>query len=280
MRFGIHISPTAESADIRAVGRAAEERGFESLFLPEHTHIPISSQSLVPDDPDWLEGCKHMLDPFVSLGVVAAVTERLLLCTGVCLLPQHDPIVLAKTVATLDVLASGRVQLGIGAGWNEAEMRHHGVEPATRFRMMREKALAMKAMWTQDIAEFHGTFVDLDPLWLWPKPHQRPHPPLLIGGEGPHVLDRVLDYGDEWLPNDHPAVTDRIVELQRRAVEHGRDPIPVTINAVPKDPARIEALITVGVTRCVFNVNASSIGSAVDALDKLARLLEPYRRSA
>jgi len=216
MRFGVQVRATAETADLREIGRALEASGFESLYLPEHTHIPLSVRSLYPDDPNWLEACKRMLDPFVALASVAAVTTTLRLGTGVALIPQHHPISLAKSVATLDVISSGRVILGVGAGWNEAEMRNHGFDPARRWRLLREHILAMKAIWTNDVAVFHGEELDFDPIWLWPKPVQQPHPPVAIGGEGPHVLDRVLEYGDEWMPNDHPASGHRST--------HGRTP--------------------------------------------------------
>ncbi len=221
MRFGVQIRVTAQTADLRELGRALEAGGFDALYLPEHTHIPLSVRSLFPDDPEWLEACKQMVDPFVALATVAAVTDRLLLGTGVCLLSQHDPIILAKTVATLDVVSNGRVRLGVGAGWNEPELANHGVDPRRRWAITREKALAMREIWTNDEAEFHGEYVDFDPIWLWPKPVQQPHPPIAIAGEGPRVLDRVLDFGDEWIPNEHDGVEDRIAELQRRACRAG-----------------------------------------------------------
>lgn len=273
MLYGVHIRPTADTADIRDLARAIEERGFDALYLPEHTHIPLSVRSLFPDDPGWLDACKRMLDPFVTLAAAAAVTDRLLLGTGVCLLPQHDPIVLAKTVASLDVISNGRVLLGIGAGWNKQEMRNHRVEPATRWRVMREHALAMRAIWTQEEAEYHGQVVDFAPIWLWPKPVQRPHPPLVIGGEGSRVFDRVLDYGDEWMPNDHPEIIERIGELQSRASSSGRPTIPVTAFAVPHDTERIAELEAAGVRRCVFNIRADTLDTAIDALDRLCELL-------
>lgn len=276
MRFGVQIRATAQTADLRELGRALEASGFDALYLPEHTHIPLSVRSLFPDDPDWLEACKQMLDPFVALASVAAVTDRLLLGTGVCLLPQHDPIVLAKTVATLDVISNGRVLLGIGAGWNEPEMANHDVDPRRRWAIMREKALAMRAIWTAEVAEFHGRFVDFDPLWLWPKPAQKPHPPLVLGGEGPRVLDRVLDYGDEWMPNEHEGVEERMASLQCRAAEQGRDPIPVTIYATPRDPAAIERLTAAGAHRLVFNLPRTAPGDEMSGVRDLAALIRPY----
>lgn len=276
MRFGVQIRATAQTADLRELGRALEASGFDALYLPEHTHIPLSVRSLFPDDPGWLDVCKQMLDPFVALASVAAVTERLLLGTGVCLLPQHDPIVLAKTVATLDVISNGRVLLGIGAGWNEPEMANHGVDQRQRWAIMREKALALREIWTKDEAEFHGRFIDFDPIWLWPKPLQRPHPPLVLGGEGPRVLDRVLDYGDEWMPNEHEGVEARMIELQRRAAEQGREPIPVTIYATPPDPAAFESLIAAGAHRLVLNLPRTTPGDELSGVRELSALIRPY----
>jgi probable F420-dependent oxidoreductase len=276
MRFGVQIRVTARTADLRELGRALEGAGFDALYLPEHTHIPLSVRSLFPDDPEWLEACKQMVDPFVALATVAAVTDRLLLGTGVCLLSQHDPIVLAKTVATLDVVSNGRVRLGVGAGWNEPEMANHGVDPRRRWAITREKALAMRAIWTHDEVEFHGEYVNFDPIWLWPKPVQQPHLPIAIAGEGPRALDRVLDFGDEWIPNEHEGVESRIAELQRRAAELGRDPIPTTIYATPRDPDTIERYIEADAHRIVFNLPRTEPGDEMSGLRELTALIGNY----
>jgi probable F420-dependent oxidoreductase len=277
MRFGVQVRATAETADLREIGRALEANGFESLFLPEHTHIPLAVQSIFPDDPDWLDTCKRMLDPFVALAGVAAITTHLRLGTGVALIPQHHPITLAKTVATLDLLSGGRVILGAGAGWNEPEMRHHGVDPARRWRVLREHLLAMKAIWTSEVAEFHGETVDFGPLWLWPKPVQQPHPPFALGGEGSHVLDRVLEYGDAWMPNDHPGIEGRMAELQARAAVAGRGPVPVTIYAAPRSTEAIERFMSAGAERIVFNLTPAHPGGEVSAITSLASLILPYQ---
>jgi probable F420-dependent oxidoreductase len=276
MRFGVQVRATAETAGLREVGRSLEHHGFDALYLPEHTHIPLSVRSLFPDDPAWLDACKRMVDPFVALATVAAVTDRLRLATGVSLVPQHDPIIMAKTVATLDVVSGGRVTLGVGAGWNEPEMRNHGVDPARRWTLLREHVLAMRAIWTQEVAEFHGKHVDFDPIWLWPKPVQQPHPPVAVGGEGPHVLERVLDYGDEWMPNMHEGIEGRIDELQRLAAGRGRSPIPVTVYATPRSPEAIERLGAAGVHRIVFNLPRTEAGQELAAVRQLAELIRPY----
>jgi len=277
MRFGVQVRATAETGDLREIGRALEAHGFESLYLPEHTHIPLAVQSLFPDDPAWLDACKRMLDPFISLASVAAVTSTLRLGTGVALVPQHHPITLAKTVATLDLVSNGRVTLGAGAGWNEAEMRNHGFDPDRRWRRLREHILAMKVIWTNEVAEFHGEEVEFDPIWLWPKPVQRPHPPVTLGGEGPHVLDRVLEYGDEWMPNDHPGLEQRVTELRERGAALGRPRIPVTAYAAPRSHAAIERLTNAGADRIVFNLPTTRPGDELAAISDLAALIRPYQ---
>jgi len=196
MNFGVTIFPTRYSIGPAELARAVEERGFESLFVPEHTHIPTSRRSPWPGGPDLPDEYRETLDPFLALTAAAGVTERLLLGTGICLVVERDPITTAKEVATLDLLSGGRFLFGIGGGWNREEMEHHGTDPARRFAVMRERVLAMKEIWTHDVAEFHGEHVDLDPLWQWPKPVQQPHPPVLVAGNGPGTLARVLEYGD------------------------------------------------------------------------------------
>jgi len=277
MRFGIHVRATAEGGDLRDLARRIEEAGFESLWLPEHTHMPVSVGSEHPEGADWLAVNARLYDPFVALGVVAAMTTRLRLGTGVCLVPQHNPITLAKQVATLDVLSGGRVLFGVGAGWNGPELVNHGVAPGTQWAVMRDTVLAMRAIWTEEEAAYAGTYVRFDPIRQWPKPVQQPHPPILIGGEGPHVLSRVLEYGDEWVPNDHPGVEGRITELYGLAAAAGRSPIPVTIYATPVDPARIEVLAAAGVARCVFNLPAGEPDEVRWSLARLAETVRPYR---
>jgi probable F420-dependent oxidoreductase len=276
MRFGVQVRATAETADLREIGRALEAAGFESLYLAEHTHIPVSVRSLFPDDPAWLDACKRMLDPFVALAGVAAVTTSLRLGTGVSLIPQHHPITLAKTIATLDQFSGGRVMLGAGAGWDEPEMRHHGVEPTQRWRVMREHILAMKAIWTSETAEFHGEHVDFDPIWQWPKPVQQPHPPVALGGEGPHVLERVIEYGDEWMPNEHPELTARMIELEQRTTAAARGPIPVTVYATPLEPDVVERYIGAGAHRIVINLPQVAPGEELAAIDDVALLIRPF----
>ena len=276
MRFGAHFSPTERMIDVREVGRLLEARGFESLFLPEHTHLPVHGASVHPSGPGVHDRLRRFLDPLIALTAVAAVTERLRLGTGVCLVPQHDPIALAKQIATLDLLSNGCFLFGVGAGWNREELRNHGTDPATRWAIMRERVLAMKRIWTEDEAEFHGAFVDFDPIWQWPKPVQRPHPPVLVGGEGPRVLERVLDYGDEWGPNAEPGLEGRVAELQRRATECGRGRVPVTAFHVAPDLATLRSYAAAGVTRCVFTLPSAGADQVRPAVERLVELIAAY----
>lgn len=279
MRFGVQIRATAEGVDLRWIARAVEERGFESLFLPEHTHVPVVRQSVHPGGEELMDAALKGYDPFIGMAVVAEATERLRVGTGVCLLPQHDPIVLAKQVATLDALSGGRVILGVGAGWNREEMANHGVDPPHRWAVMREKVLAIKRIWTEEESAFDGTFVHFGPLRQEPKPVQRPHPPILIGGEGPGILERVASYGDGWLPNDHPELLERIPELIRLAAAIGRGPLPISVYAMPHDAgavARYAEATTAGIERCVFNLPSRNLAETTAVLDRLAEIVQPW----
>ncbi|MFN8513247.1 MAG: LLM class F420-dependent oxidoreductase [Chloroflexia bacterium] len=277
MHFGVHIEATDQTMDIVALGRLVEALGFESLFLPEHTHLPVAGASIHPSGPHAHARLPRFLDPFIALAAVASATTTLRLGTGVCLVPQHDPITLAKQIATLDFISGGRFLFGIGAGWNREELHNHGVDPATRFRRLREHILAMRAIWTEDEAAYHGDFVRFGPLWSWPKPAQRPHPPIIVGGEGPRVLDRVLDYGDEWGPNAEDGLEDRVRNLHRRATTLGRPPIPVTAFHVRPDLPTLRSYAAAGVTRSIFSLRAPTEPEIRATLDQLAALIAQYR---
>jgi probable F420-dependent oxidoreductase len=255
------------------LGRKVEERGFESLMLPEHTHIPVSRDTPYPGGGELPREYSHTLDPFAALAAIASVTERIKIGTGVCLIIQRDPIVTAKEVATVDQISGGRFLFGVGAGWNREEMENHGTDYRTRFTRMRESVEAMKAIWSEDEAEYHGKFVDFDPIWCWPKPAQRPHPPVLVGGLGEKVLDRVVAYGDAWIPNRVKSPEDlgkRIGELQRRASDAGREPIPVTVFGAKPEVRLLERLRDAGVTRSLFYLPPAEPGEVERALDELA----------
>ncbi len=276
MDFGITMFPTDETIGIIELGKAVEERGFESLFIPEHTHIPASRRTPWPGGAALPREYTRTLDPFVALSAVAASTTRLRVGTGVCLVIQHDPIVLAKAVATLDYLSGGRFLFGVGGGWNVEEMENHGTAPARRWGLLRERVEAMQAIWTQDEASYAGDQVQFDAIWSWPKPVQRPYPPVLVGGDGAGTLPRVVAYGDAWMPiipgNALGHLAERATELQRLAAEAGRPPIPISIityGAHPT-PELADTLAATGVTRCVFSLPAAGADAILPRLDRLA----------
>jgi probable F420-dependent oxidoreductase len=279
LKFGVVMFATDYSIDVRELAVAVEERGFESLFLPEHSHIPTDRTTPWPGGAELPRHYLHTIDPFIGLSAAATVTERLQIGTGVCLVVQRDPIDLAKQVSTLDMLSTGRFLFGIGAGWNREEMANHGTIPSKRFAIMRERILAMKEIWANDEAEFHGEHVEFDPIWQWPKPRQRPHPPILVGGDGPSVLDRVLEYGDGWFPlhgRSEEPIAKRIAELNRLAAERGRDPIPVTIFSGPAEHKLVEEYMQAGVDRYVFSVPSAGREQALPTLDRLAELVAMF----
>jgi probable F420-dependent oxidoreductase len=272
MDHGVALFPTDFSIQPADLARLAEERDFESLWFTEHTHIPASRETPRPGNDDLPRHYWHTYDPFVALATAAAVTERIKVGTGVCLVIEHDPIVLAKQVASLDRLSGGRFEFGVGAGWNREEMRNHGTDPDRRFKVLRERMEAMKEIWTQDEPEYHGEFVDFDPIWCWPKPLQQPHPPVHVGGGGPRVLDRVLSYGDGWIPNrveSVEALRERIAELRERA---GRQ-VPVSFFGAKPEPRAVERLEWAGVDRVIFYVDPeASRDEAERMLDEFAAL--------
>ena len=277
IKFGLQMFPTDYSIQPVELAKAAEERGFESLFFPEHTHIPTSRKTPYPGMGDLPKEYWHSHDPFVALAAAAAVTSRIKLATGICLIIERDPITTAKEVASLDMISGGRFIFGVGAGWNVEEMENHGTEPDSRWKLMRDRVLAMKAIWANDDAEHHGTFVDFDPIWSWPKPVQKPHPPILVGGYGPHTLNRVVEYGDGWLPlMPPPVLSQQIPELNRLAEKAGREPIPVTAYGVPGDKEVVEKYLEVGVERCVFWLASEPPEQTLPTLDRLAEIAKSF----
>jgi probable F420-dependent oxidoreductase len=279
MKFGVTMFPTDYSIGPAELAKAAEERGFESLFFPEHTHIPTSRRSPWPGGGELPMEYSHTLDPFVALSAAATATEHLLIGTGVCLVIERDTITLAKEVASLDFISHGRLLFGIGAGWNLEEMENHGTNPPQRWKLMREQILAMKTIWTQDEAEFHGRFVNFDPIWSWPKPVQKPHPPILLGGDGPHALQRVVEYGDGWTPI--PVVlkrplSDWMAELNRLAAEAGRGPIPVTVYGAASRPEVIQHYADLGVERCLLWLPSAPADKVLPLLDNYAEVMKSF----
>jgi probable F420-dependent oxidoreductase len=272
VELGVALFATDYSIDPATLARLVEARPFDSLFFTEHTHIPVSRETPHASGQELPRYYRHTLDPFVGLAYAAAATERIKLGTGVCLVVERDPIVTAKEVATLDHLSGGRFLFGVGAGWNREEMRDHGTDPRRRFSLMRERVEAMKAIWTQDEAEYHGEFVDFDPIWSWPKPAQDPHPPVLVGGSGDKVLDRVLAYGDEWFPNRIASMQElkgRVDELRERASRH----VKVTFSGARPDRETVERLASSGVDGCNFYVSPDADRGEVERqLDEFASL--------
>src|SRR6202048_4529314 len=201
MLVGAFHFPTDYGIEIGELARALEARGFESLFVCEHTHIPVNRRTPFPAGGELPKRYSHTHDPFVALSFAAATTRSLKLGTGIALLPQRDPIITAKSVASLDQLCGGRFVFAVGGGWNVEEMENHGAKYETRFKLLRERVLAMKALWTQDEASFHGEMVNFDPVWMYPKPKQKPHPPILLGGSTDYTLKRVVEFCDGWFPN-------------------------------------------------------------------------------
>ena len=271
MRFGLTIFPTDYAIDPARLGRAAEDAGFEALFFAEHTHIPVSRETPRPGGGDLPRRYWHTIDPFVALTAVATVTERLRVGTGICLVVERDPIVTAKEVASIDHLSGGRVDFGVGAGWNREEMANHGTDPDRRFGLMRERIEAMKAIWTHDEPEFHGRHVDFGPIWSWPKPVQQPHPPILVGGTGPKALDRVLRFGDVWMPNRVAEPGDlgpRIAELRERA---GRR-FPVTYFGADPTDEFVEQLAEAGVDRALLQLPDAGADEVLPLVERYAEL--------
>ena len=281
MKFGVAIFPTREVQSPGEIARMAEERGFQCLLFPEHTHIPASRESAWPGGSELPPYYARTYDPFVACTAAAAATERLLIGTGICLVIERDPIVTAKEVASVDVLSGGRFLFGVGAGWNVEEMRNHGTDASRRFGVMRERIEAMKAIWAEDEASYSGRYVSFDRIWCWPKPAQKPHPPVMVGGSGPRVLDRVLAFGDEWMPNrmSDEDLAARIAELGVRASEAGRGRIPVTVVGFPADAARIEALAAIGVDRIVFWLPQESPDAVEEGFERYMSAIGQFQRA-
>jgi probable F420-dependent oxidoreductase len=283
VKFGIAMFPTDEAVDPATLARLVEQRGFESLFFPEHTHIPASRETPFPAGGELPRQYSRTHDPFVALTAAAMATERLRIGTGICLVIQRDPIITGKQVASLDDLSGGRFLFGVGAGWNEEEMRNHGTDPRRRFGVMRERIEAMKAIWTQDEASYHGRYVDFDSIWCWPKPLQKPHPPILVGGLGKQVLDRVIAFGDEWFPNrvgDEDRFFARIEKLRQRAREAGRE-VRVTLAAsAGASPEQVERYAQAGIHRCVFWAPPVPEDEIEPHLDRHAGLVEKLAAGA
>jgi probable F420-dependent oxidoreductase len=279
MQFGAAMFFTDYSMGAAELARALEARGFESVWAPEHSHIPTSRRSPYQGGGDLPKQYCDVMDPFVSLAAAAAVTKTIRLGTGVCLITQRDPIQTAKLVASLDQVSGGRFLFGIGGGWNAEEMEDHGTVFKTRFKLMRERVEAMKEIWTKDTAEYHGEMVDFAPMAAWPKPVQKPHPPVIVGGAFPHSARRALRYGDGWIPNASRAhyadVTDYLPQFKQMASEMGRDvgEVPITIWGATEDYDRLSRYRDQGVSRLVVSLPPENAVAALPALDRWAELI-------
>ena len=279
MEIGLSIFPTTDSIHPVRLAKDAEARGFESLFFIEHTHIPASRKTPYPLGGDLPSIYWQAYDPFVALAQVAAVTTQLRVGTGICLVPEHHPLALAKRIASLDSLSNGRFIFGIGAGWNAEEMADHGTEFKARFQVMRERVEAMKTIWTKSKPEYTGELVKFPPMMTWPKPVQKPHPPVLVGGAFPYGARRAIAYGDGWVPHARrPAYGDvlgKLPEFRAMAAEAGRDPatLPITVFGVAEDADLIKRYRDAGVARIIFNLPSAKAEEVLPVLDRCAQLM-------
>jgi len=271
MKIGITTFVTDQSIRPDTLAAAAEQRGFESLLLAEHSHIPASRETPYPLGGDLPDGYYRMVDPFVALTAAASATSELRLGTAIAIMPQRDPIHTAKQVASLDLLSGGRVLFGVGVGWNREQMRHHGTDPRTRGRLLDEQLAAMRALWTQDKAEFHGEFVDIEPSYAWPKPVQDPHPPILVGGNSPAALQRATRHGDGWLPNGVLAA-DQIDEQLAMLREHSAAGTRVTVSALGHDRDLLAGYAAAGVERATMVLRPGPETETLRRLDEMAEI--------
>src|SRR5260370_30388200 len=273
MKFGVAIFPTDYAISMSELAAAAEQLGFESLWMAECSHLPLSRQSPSPAGGELTKHYLHTMDPFVALTVAAVATKTIKIATGIWLHIERDPIHTAKETASLDLVSNGRLIFGVGGGWNREEMADHGTEFSTRWKLLRERVEAIKAIWTQEEPEYHGDMVDFGPTWSWPKPVQKPHPPVLLGGSGPKILERVVRYADGWMPNRGQAV-ERIPELQEMARAAGRGPIPVSYYP-QAEASEIARLATAGVERCIWYVPPARPDHPLSKLEELAHPIQP-----
>ena len=278
--FGVSMFPTDYAIQPAELASAVEERGFDSLFFPEHTHIPTSRKTPFPGGGDLPDMYWRSHDPFVALSVCAAVTERIRLGTGICLLIERDPITTAKEIASLDVVSNGRAIIGIGAGWNREEMENHGANYPKRWAVLREKVLAMRQIWNADEAEYHGEHVDFDPIWSWPKPVQENGPPIWIGANSKWVFDRVADYADGWMPigglgSGNMERMKEAVEKQNRRLED----IDIALFGTMPDPDQIRGRIGQGVDHVVLNLPPASRDEVLPLLDRYVSVIDKVRNS-
>jgi probable F420-dependent oxidoreductase len=276
MQYGLSIFPTEYSIHPATLGREAEARGFESLFITEHTHIPASRRTPWPGGGELPSIYWESYEPFTALAMAAATTERLKIGTGICLVPEHHPLALAKRVASLDVMSGGRFLFGVGAGWNAEELENHGVSFEQRWKVLAESIEVMKTCWTEKNAEHHGTFFDFDAVWVEPKPLSKPHPPILIGASSQWAIERVVEFGDGWMPILGTCDLEaRLTQLRELCDAKGRDPseIDITLFAAPSGRAEIDQLEKLGVGRVLFPLPSEDEASILKRLDRYRTLI-------
>jgi probable F420-dependent oxidoreductase len=279
MKVGGAVFFTDYSMTPAEMGRALEERGFDSLWAPEHSHIPLSRKSPFPSGGEVPKKYYDAMDPFVALTAAAAATTKLLVGTGVCLVAQRDPIQTAKLVASIDHVSNGRFLFGVGNGWNQDEMENHGTVFEQRHKLARERIEAMKVIWTKSKAEYHGEFVNFDPMMAWPKPVQKPHPPILVGGAFPFSARRALRYGDGWLPHrarkQYDDVFDLMPNFRQMAAEANRDlaSVPVTIWGAKPDADLLKRDRDGGVSRVIITFESAKLNEVLPELDKWAAII-------
>ena len=275
MQYGIFMFTTDKSTDPVRLAMAAEERGFESLWVPEHVHIPVDRQTPFPRGGDLPEEYYRLHDPFVALAAAAGATSTIKLGTGICLVTEHEPIELAKSVASLDRISNGRFLFGIGAGWLKEEMETLGTAFETRWKLTEERIAAMREMWTKDEAEYHGELVDIPNTHVWPKPVQQPHPPVLIGASTRWARQRVVDWGDGWIPNvTEPAFVERgLNDIRGRAEEAGRDISSLDVSIFGAQEDALDEYERIGATRCIFRLPHAGDDIVLPELDRLAKLI-------
>jgi probable F420-dependent oxidoreductase len=280
MRHSLTMFATDRAMPPAELARAAEERGFYGLYFPEHTHIPISRRTPYPGGGELPEEYRRTLDPFVALAAAATASTRLRIGTGVCLVAQRDPIVTAKQVATLDLISGGRFVFGVGIGWNEEEAANHGVDFPRRRSQAREHVLAMQRLWADEVASYEGTYVQLPPSWSWPKPVQRPRPPILVGGVASAALfQHIAEYADGWLPIGGAGVAAQLPLLREAFARAGRDPAAAQVvsYAVQPDAGKLAHYREIGIAEVVFALPPAPREVVLPLIDRYASLVEADR---
>lgn len=283
MDFGVAVYVTDKTPSILDVARIVEDRGFESIFVPDHSHIPAGLSSTPPRGGPTPDHYFRFTDPFVTMGAIAAATTRLRIGSGIVLVTERDPIHMAKEVATVDLISGGRMIFGIGAGWNKEEMANHGVDARRRWDILEERIAAMKAIWANDVAGFTGEHVNFSPLHQWPKPVQTPHPPILLGDNRDVAVDAVVRFADGWIPRmgvpGKPFI-DRIRQLHEACEVAGRPPLPVTAFGAEPDPDALRVLHKAGAARCVFKCEPfETLRETEHRIDEIARAVAAFTTS-